>query len=192
MSDVLGREVAVLVDEELPAGEHKITFTPSATLPSGIYIYRLTTGRYLETKKNASSEIIFQKAKKPEFLKIRVFCKMIFYNVYYRKVNYIIVSIEENIIERSNNMPIKTKLTGNKEKIGTMLDRDILRKIKERSAKEGRTISVIIQDALIKYNDTSSTKSELRRAAVNRFCSKPFNLNTRELNALLSEDIYEL
>jgi len=117
---------------------------------------------------------------------------MIAYYVYYRKVNYIIVSIEENIIERSNNMPIKTKLTGNKEKIGTMLDRDILRKIKERSAKEGRTISDIIQDALIKYNDTSSTKSELRRAAVNRFCSKPFNLNTRELNALLSEDIYEL
>ena len=117
---------------------------------------------------------------------------MIADNVYYRKVNYIIVSIEKNIIERSNNMPIKTKPTENKEKIGTMLDRDILRKIKERSAKEGRTISDIIQDALIKYNDTSSTKSELRRSAVNRFCSKPFNLNTRELNALLSEDIYEL
>lgn len=117
---------------------------------------------------------------------------MISHNVYYKKINYIIISIEENIIERSNSMPTKTKLTENKEKIGTMLDRDILRKIKERSVKEGRTISDIIQEALIKYNDTSSTKSELRRSAVNRFCSKPFNLSTRELNALLSEDIYEL
>ena len=89
-------------------------------------------------------------------------------------------------------MPIRTKLTGNKEKIGTVLDRDILRKIKERSVRERRTISDIIQDALIKYNDTDTTKVELRRAAVTRFCSKPFNLNTLELNELLSEDIYEL
>jgi len=88
-------------------------------------------------------------------------------------------------------MPARTKLTENKEKVGTVLDRDLLRKIKERSAREGRTISDIIQDALIKYNDTDTTKSELRRAAVNRFCSKPFNLNTREINEILNEDIYE-
>jgi metal-responsive CopG/Arc/MetJ family transcriptional regulator len=88
-------------------------------------------------------------------------------------------------------MPIRTKHTENKEKVGTVLDKDLLRRVKERSAREGRTISDIIQDALIKYNDTDSTKSELRRAAVNRFCSRPFNLNTKEINDLLNEDIYE-
>ncbi len=88
-------------------------------------------------------------------------------------------------------MPTRTKHTENKEKVGTVLDKDLLRRVKERSAREGRTISDIIQDALIKYNDTDSTKSELRRAAVNRFCSRPFNLNTREINDLLNEDIYE-
>jgi hypothetical protein len=89
-------------------------------------------------------------------------------------------------------MTIRTKLNENKEKIGTVLDRNILRKIKERGAREGRTISDIIQDALIKYNETDTTKSELRRGAVNRFCSKPFNLNTKEMSELLNEDIYEL
>lgn len=49
--DVLGREVAILVEGEFPAGEHKITFTPDATLPSGMYLYRLTTSRYSETRK---------------------------------------------------------------------------------------------------------------------------------------------
>ncbi|MDP2302479.1 MAG: ribbon-helix-helix protein, CopG family [Ignavibacteria bacterium] len=89
-------------------------------------------------------------------------------------------------------MPIRMKLKEKKEKVGTILDSDLLRKIKERSAREGRTISDIIQDALLKYNDTDSTKSELRKSAVTRFCSKPFNLNMREMNELLNEDIYEL
>ncbi len=88
-------------------------------------------------------------------------------------------------------MPTRTKHTENKEKVGTVLDKDLLRKVKERSAREGRTISDIIQDALIKYNDTDSTNSELRRAAVNHFCSKPFNLSTKDINDLINEDIYE-
>lgn len=40
--DILGREVAVLVDRELPAGYHEIEFNASL-LPSGIYVYRLET-----------------------------------------------------------------------------------------------------------------------------------------------------
>jgi hypothetical protein len=41
--DVLGREVAVLVDAPMPAGEHVATFDASG-LPSGIYIIRLQSG----------------------------------------------------------------------------------------------------------------------------------------------------
>ncbi|TFG95430.1 MAG: T9SS type A sorting domain-containing protein, partial [Calditrichales bacterium] len=38
--DVLGREVAVLVDEEIPAGAHSVNFD-AGTLSSGIYYYQL-------------------------------------------------------------------------------------------------------------------------------------------------------
>jgi hypothetical protein len=52
--DVLGNEVATLVNEELPAGEYKVEFQStvgSRQLTSGIYYYQLRAGDYLETKK---------------------------------------------------------------------------------------------------------------------------------------------
>jgi len=89
-------------------------------------------------------------------------------------------------------MPRTAIRSENKEKIGTILDRNIVRIIRERSLKEGRTMSEIIQDAILKYNDTDASKSEIRRRAVSRFCSKPFNLSTGELTELLKEDYYDL
>ncbi len=46
--DVRGREVAVLADGTMEAGQHSITFD-AASLPSGVYVYRLTTGAQVET-----------------------------------------------------------------------------------------------------------------------------------------------
>jgi len=48
--DVLGREVATLVNEMKPAGEYSVVFD-AAKLSSGVYYYRLTSGSYSETKK---------------------------------------------------------------------------------------------------------------------------------------------
>jgi len=48
--DVLGNEIAALVNEELPAGEYEIKFN-SDGLTSGIYFYQLKAGSYIETKK---------------------------------------------------------------------------------------------------------------------------------------------
>jgi len=48
--DMLGREVAVLVNEEKPAGNYSIKFNGS-NLASGVYFYRLQAGVFVETKK---------------------------------------------------------------------------------------------------------------------------------------------
>ncbi|GAB4293994.1 MAG: hypothetical protein Kow0098_15270 [Ignavibacteriaceae bacterium] len=48
--DMLGREVATLVNEEKPAGEYQIEFDASG-LSSGVYYFRLQTENYFETKK---------------------------------------------------------------------------------------------------------------------------------------------
>jgi len=48
--NVLGQRVAMLVNEQKPAGWHDITFDAS-NLSSGIYIYRLQAGEFVETKK---------------------------------------------------------------------------------------------------------------------------------------------
>jgi hypothetical protein len=47
--DVLGREVAVLVDGPQPAGRHAVTWE-AGPLPSGLYVYRLDAGRHTETR----------------------------------------------------------------------------------------------------------------------------------------------
>jgi photosystem II stability/assembly factor-like uncharacterized protein len=53
--DLLGREVATLVNEEKPAGSYEIDFNvgrdSSPALASGIYFYKLQAGDFVETKK---------------------------------------------------------------------------------------------------------------------------------------------
>jgi len=48
--DVLGNEVATLINEEVAAGSYELDFNAS-TLASGIYFYRLSSGNFTEMKK---------------------------------------------------------------------------------------------------------------------------------------------
>ena len=48
--DVLGKEVAVLVNEENEAGFHQVEFNGSG-LASGVYLYILQAGSFVQTKK---------------------------------------------------------------------------------------------------------------------------------------------
>ncbi|MCH7827919.1 MAG: T9SS type A sorting domain-containing protein, partial [Bacteroidetes bacterium] len=48
--DILGREVATLVNEEKPIGSYRINFDGSK-LTSGVYFYRLRAGSFTQTKK---------------------------------------------------------------------------------------------------------------------------------------------
>ena len=48
--DILGREIATLVNAEKPAGKYEVEFSAS-NLPSGIYFYQLKAGQYSATKK---------------------------------------------------------------------------------------------------------------------------------------------
>jgi hypothetical protein len=48
--DILGNEVATLVNEEKPAGTYEINWN-AANLPSGVYFYQLKAGDFIQTKK---------------------------------------------------------------------------------------------------------------------------------------------
>jgi hypothetical protein len=48
--DLLGKEVATLVNEEMDAGSYEIEFNPKG-LSSGIYFYKLQAGSFVATKK---------------------------------------------------------------------------------------------------------------------------------------------
>jgi hypothetical protein len=57
--DVLGNEIATLVDEYKPAGSYEVEFSPESPKgagsikhpASGIYFYQLTAGDFIQTKK---------------------------------------------------------------------------------------------------------------------------------------------
>ena len=52
--DVLGNEVATLVDEHKPAGSYEVEFqstVSSLQLASGVYYYQIRAGEFLQTKK---------------------------------------------------------------------------------------------------------------------------------------------
>jgi len=55
--DVLGNEIATLVNEEKPAGTYEVEFNTNIhsgkvqSLPSGVYLYRLQAENSVETKK---------------------------------------------------------------------------------------------------------------------------------------------
>lgn len=48
--DIIGNEVAALVNNQQPAGKYSVDFN-SANLPSGVYLYRLQAGNYIQTRK---------------------------------------------------------------------------------------------------------------------------------------------
>ena len=48
--DLLGKEVATLVNEELSMGQHKVNWN-AHNLASGIYIYKIQVGEFVQTRK---------------------------------------------------------------------------------------------------------------------------------------------
>ncbi len=50
MYDLLGREVALLVDERKAPGSYSVEFNASR-LASGVYLYRLSAGSFVQTRK---------------------------------------------------------------------------------------------------------------------------------------------
>ena len=49
--DLLGKEVATLVNENKSAGNHSVQFNASNGFASGVYFYRMQAGSFAQTKK---------------------------------------------------------------------------------------------------------------------------------------------
>jgi len=53
--DLLGRDVAVLVNERQAPGSYEVRFDASG-LTSGVYFYRLTVGQFVQSRKMVFSK----------------------------------------------------------------------------------------------------------------------------------------
>ena len=79
-----------------------------------------------------------------------------------------------------------------KQKIGTMLEQDVLRRAKRRAADEGRPLSDVIQDALERYLSEDAPQPARQDAAYQLFCERPMRLAAEQLKTLLKHDSCDL
>ena len=78
-----------------------------------------------------------------------------------------------------------------KQKISTLIEEDIMRLAKRRAADEGRSISDLIQEALVHYLTAGSGNPKEREMAYHLFCARPFKLMAGQLKRVLKEDAWD-
>lgn len=79
-----------------------------------------------------------------------------------------------------------------KQKIGTQIEEEIMKLAKRKAAEEGRSISDLIQDALVQYLRKDLASPNDRRMAYHLFCERPMKLTPEQLRHMLEEDMWEL
>jgi len=79
-----------------------------------------------------------------------------------------------------------------KQKVGTLLEEDVIRRAKRRAADENRPLSDVIQDALERYLSEGMAEPARREAAYQLFCERPMRLAPGQLKTVLEHDSWDL
>ena len=109
--DVLGREIAILINEEKPAGSYEVEFN-GANLTSGIYFYRFHAGNFVETKKTVLMKKKSFSVKSQRSLRFITLCPLRLVFSFYRRVRKVFAKLSEKISTYSflpNKYTINTK-----------------------------------------------------------------------------------
>jgi hypothetical protein len=78
-----------------------------------------------------------------------------------------------------------------KQKITILIDRELVRLAKETAAKKHRTLSQLIEEALVKCFPQETTTPHARKMAYQLFCQRPMKLTRKQFRLILNEDIWD-
>jgi hypothetical protein len=78
-----------------------------------------------------------------------------------------------------------------KKKIGTVIEEKTMRLAKRKAAEEGRSLSDIIQDALVQYLRKEAATPKERKIAFRLFCERPMKIPPEQLRYVLEEDMWD-
>ena len=78
-----------------------------------------------------------------------------------------------------------------KQKVGTLIDKGIIKRAKHRAADEGRPLNDVIQDALVSYLNRGIANPQVRDASYRLFCERPIRLSAAQFEQVLGEDDWE-
>ena len=79
-----------------------------------------------------------------------------------------------------------------KKKVGTVIEENTMRLAKRKAAEEGRSLSEVIQDALVEYLRKEAATPKERRMAFHLFCEQPMKIPSEQLRYVLEEDMWDL
>ena len=74
------------------------------------------------------------------------------------------------------------------QKVGTLIEADILRRAKRQAADEGRPLSDLIQEALERYLAAGMPPRDRREAAYHLFCELPMRVSPDQFREVLQAD----
>jgi len=79
-----------------------------------------------------------------------------------------------------------------KRKVGTLLEENVFRLAKRRALEEARSLSELIQEALIAYlNKKITDDPKKREEAYRMFCEQPMPLSPEQFDLIQKEDTWE-
>ena len=78
-----------------------------------------------------------------------------------------------------------------KQKVGTVIEVDILRRAKRQAADEDRPLSDLIQDALDRYLMAGMPTPGRREVAYNLFCEQPIRITSEQFHEVLNADAWD-
>jgi hypothetical protein len=79
-----------------------------------------------------------------------------------------------------------------KQRIGTVIEEEVIRLAKRRALEENRPLSDLIQDALVSYPGGRAPSVREREAAHRLFCQQPVKIGHEQLIQILGEDAWDL
>jgi hypothetical protein len=84
----------------------------------------------------------------------------------------------------------RKRTEGTKIKIGTILDSGVVEKLKLRAVRDNKPISLIIEEAVLRYDDVDSHERALRVRALESVLALRFNISGDDLRLVMQEDYY--
>lgn len=78
-----------------------------------------------------------------------------------------------------------------KKKIGILIEEGVMRLAQCRAAEEGRSLSDLIQDALVSYLSDKVPDPKKRENAYQLFCGQPMRISREQLKKITEADTYK-
>ena len=79
-----------------------------------------------------------------------------------------------------------------KQKIGTVIEEEVIWLAKRRALEENRPLSDLIQDALVSYLGGKAPAVRDREAAYRLFCEQPMKITREQVSEIVNEDAWNL